>query len=87
MHVDKSDVDLLRMCTMTEKTSSPQYTEKQMFCAFIWGIVFMAVVAAIVMGMTHQQCEGLAGSYVQTMKNCIASHDFNSSWCMVGWLK
>jgi ABC-type transporter Mla maintaining outer membrane lipid asymmetry permease subunit MlaE len=44
-----------------------------------------AVMGVIMVGVFQHQC--LEGAYIQTMKNCIASHDFNSSWCQAGWLK
>jgi hypothetical protein len=50
-----------------------------------------AVMGVIMVGvfqlpdLFQHQC--LEGAYIQTMKNCIASHDFNSSWCQAGWLK
>lgn len=68
-----------------------KYVIKRISETLIFFIIAVGIAVIIMIGVSlipnlfQHQC--LEGAYIQTMKNCIASHDFNSSWCQARWLK
>ena len=57
---------------------------EELFFGIITGILIGIALAYVLAPHYFQQDCG-CGAAVQAARNCIASHDWNSSWC--GWLR
>jgi hypothetical protein len=53
--------------------------------AIVFFIVGAALSGYLISDVMGYSC--YYGGYIQAMKNCVASHDWNSSWCMMPWVR